>query len=600
MSSFFNSLADKAQTALNSSSIGQQIQSKLGGAGEHHASTDGAAQGGRSSTLGNLSYQFRNLQMQYSNVSPIQRVITSEKGVILDFSSVSRDAKAQSKELYTWGQAEHEDLKDVTDRLAYLNFVHGSLSSTLAQKLDSARASLKILRDAENSIAPRRQQRNAVQVQINRIEHEKPKGLENRLADLKAQQKKLDADDENSEREIEILKRKGVKDSEAWKWAAIREYGEKLILLAQASESIVDALPSVPPTAAQPYGGAQSTAATRASLQYALDHYKPGSISHAFQPSNADLGRSDSRSFGVTHATELSNIALPASRPGSRPGTPPTNIRRESHEAPGSPVLPVNPASLNNEPAKIPPSPRRSSISSVGFGALNLHPEGSHDSQEQPLGAGMDGPTVAETGVPLSAGADGPGPSSGSLLDLKARHSPSPSPRLLPSSYPVPGRDNSAISPIPSLPPPHMDTPPTAYKSPVEGSGGAVPALPTYSAGATPAKLESAEEEKARLQREERERLLHAEAPAAAPAPVQKYESAEEEKARLQREEREHILSGETSTAKKYESAEEEKKRLEREERDKLLNEGSSGSQNPGRKDMDEDDEGHPPAYQDF
>ena len=73
MSSFFNSLADKAQTALNSSSIGQQIQSKLGGVtGEHHGGAgEGSAQGGpggKSSTLGNLTHQFRSLQMQYSYV----------------------------------------------------------------------------------------------------------------------------------------------------------------------------------------------------------------------------------------------------------------------------------------------------------------------------------------------------------------------------------------------------------------------------------------------------------------------------------------------------------------------------------------------------
>lgn len=398
------------------------------------------------------------------------------------------------------------------------------------------------------------------------------------------------------------------------------QYGEKLILLAQASESIVDALPSDPPTATQPYHGAQSTAATRASLQYALDHYKPGSISHAFQPSDADLGRSDSRSFGVTHATELSNIATPGSRPGSRPGTPPMNIRRDSHDSPGhmlspgSPVMPVNPASLNNEPAKIPSSPKRTTIStgSAGVGMLDLQPGAGHDAHGQEPAPSMDGPTVAETGVPLSAGVDGPGPSSGSLLDLKARHSPSPSPRLPPSSFPVPGREGSsssssntslpAVSPIPSLPPPHTDAPASvAYNPPAGPPGGAAPVLPSYSTGATPAKPESAEEEKARLQREERERFLRGDVPTVSvPVPVKKFESAEEEKARLQREDRERILQGESSTAapKKYETAEEEKKRLEREERDRLLNEGPSGNQNPSRKDTD--DEGQPPAYQDF
>ena len=39
----------------------------------------------------------------------------------------------------------------VTDRLAYLNFVQGSLASSLAQKLDAARSPLKALRDAETS-----------------------------------------------------------------------------------------------------------------------------------------------------------------------------------------------------------------------------------------------------------------------------------------------------------------------------------------------------------------------------------------------------------------------------------------------------------------
>jgi len=44
--------------------------------------------------------------------TPVQKIITSEKGLSMDFDNVSRDSKAQSKELYTWGQTEAEDLKD--------------------------------------------------------------------------------------------------------------------------------------------------------------------------------------------------------------------------------------------------------------------------------------------------------------------------------------------------------------------------------------------------------------------------------------------------------------------------------------------------------
>jgi hypothetical protein len=47
-----------------------------------------------------------------SVTSPVQKIITAEKGVAIDFDSVSRDSKTQSKELYTWGQGEAEDIRD--------------------------------------------------------------------------------------------------------------------------------------------------------------------------------------------------------------------------------------------------------------------------------------------------------------------------------------------------------------------------------------------------------------------------------------------------------------------------------------------------------
>ena len=45
-------------------------------------------------------------------MTPVQKIITTKKGIALDFDNVSRDAQAHSKELYMWGQSENEDLKD--------------------------------------------------------------------------------------------------------------------------------------------------------------------------------------------------------------------------------------------------------------------------------------------------------------------------------------------------------------------------------------------------------------------------------------------------------------------------------------------------------
>lgn len=41
----------------------------------------------------------------------------------MDYDSVSRDAQAHSKELYTWGQTETDDLKD--------GKLHGLLTSSM-------------------------------------------------------------------------------------------------------------------------------------------------------------------------------------------------------------------------------------------------------------------------------------------------------------------------------------------------------------------------------------------------------------------------------------------------------------------------------------
>lgn len=117
----------------------------------------------------------------------------------------------------------HRSAYIVTDRLAYLNFVQGSLASTLATKLDTARAPFKALRDAETAIAPRRNIRTNLHNQLAKLEHDQQKGQEKKIAEIKDQIRKAELDDASQEREIEILKRKAARESERLKWEAIRE-----------------------------------------------------------------------------------------------------------------------------------------------------------------------------------------------------------------------------------------------------------------------------------------------------------------------------------------------------------------------------------------
>ncbi|EDR15014.1 uncharacterized protein LACBIDRAFT_291511 [Laccaria bicolor S238N-H82] len=535
--SFLASFADKAQSAINASPLAAHLPANLSSrptspdAANQPSANDSAAQGGhKSHTFDAIQHQFRSLQQQYSTTSPVQKVITAEKGVAIDFDSVSRDSKAQSKELYTWGQSEAEDLKDVTDRLAYLNFVQGSLASSLAIKLDSARASMKALRDAEAALLPRRNIRAGIQNQIGRLEHAQQKGTEKTISDLRGQLKKAEQDDLPLEREIELLKRKAVRESERLKWEALREYGEKLVLLSQTATPIIAALPTLPPNQASPYTGAQVTGAARASLQRALDNYKTGHINLPPQVAGSDLSRSDTRSFGESHASELSNISTDSiSLQSSIPTTPPVVSQplaqvppTEQTSPPEQAVSPpINPLTLNQSPSPIP------AVVNAATTPIAL------DSGDTSITVPTIIPTVAETGVPVSAGPSGPGPASGSLHDIRGASS-----LAGPRSGGLPGNESQ----IP------------AYGE------------PPASNVASSQKLESAEEEKKRLAAAY---TLHDSAVASAPSTATPQAAA--------------------AVSPPHESAEEEKKRLEREERERFLQAGSSQGGPPKKDGADED-----------
>lgn len=111
----------------------------------------------------------------------------------------------------------------VTDRLAWLSYVHGSLAGTLANKIDSSRLSFKYLRDAENALAPRRNIRIGLQNQIAKIEHDQRKDQQQKLAELKVQLQRNEEEDATAEKDIELLKRKAIRETEQEKWEAIRE-----------------------------------------------------------------------------------------------------------------------------------------------------------------------------------------------------------------------------------------------------------------------------------------------------------------------------------------------------------------------------------------
>jgi len=109
----------------------------------------------------------------------------------------------------------------VTDRLAYFQFVQGSLATSLAEKLDAARLPLKSLRDKEDALAARRNVRNTHEQQIAKLESSS--GNERKINELEELLQRAYAEDEPLEKEVQLLERKAIRDSEQAKLEAIRE-----------------------------------------------------------------------------------------------------------------------------------------------------------------------------------------------------------------------------------------------------------------------------------------------------------------------------------------------------------------------------------------
>lgn len=373
-----------------------------------------------------------------------------------------------------------------------------------------------------------------------------------------------------------------------------------MILLSQASEVLIDEC--LPTSTGVPYTAKQRTADVRSTLQQSLDGWQPNpaiTANSPFKPLHTTGTLAPG--FGETHRQELEHTPSVVDQQKADQEALDAHHRTSAGPSPtggtGAVSTGINPAQLNNSPAPVPASTNvgaphspptagsptfpstdsvsKMSASAVGAGvavsALGTSPPSGGAARPgvaadvPPAGGDVPAiphPTIAETGAPVSS-AGGPGPASGSLK-----------------------------SGTPTKPSPTWGDPPVA-------SGGAG------------AKHETAEEEKKRLEREDRERFLrfgtgfNKPGGASAAGPSTKPNVPASATVAASANAGVPTTSSGTPTPSsqpRQESAEEEKRRLEREERDRVLRGdggGGSGQGQPPRGDNDPNADGEqpPPSY---
>ncbi len=278
-------------------------------------------------------------------------------------------------------------------------------------------------------------------------------------------------------------------------------------MVSQAAAILLDQLPTAEPTPNTPYQGKDLTARTKANLDSALDAWKPGMTTLSPSNSGGYGSSADTRSFGESHATELSRVNSYSELQKNQEHNVGGFVQPHSQGT----TEPVNPATLNNTPAPIPvglnPSGSGYGTASHGGPQYGSPPAISHMDNASAVdghGTGLQtqspaalaGPTVAEAGIPLSGGPSGPGPSSGNLSRG--------------GTWPAPGDGVGGFRGTETAEEEKARLAGT-YGSVAQPQGQAQPQAQVPSYGA-PASYESAEDEKKRLEREDREKILRGEA----------------------------------------------------------------------------------------
>ncbi|KNF03719.1 hypothetical protein PSTG_03241 [Puccinia striiformis f. sp. tritici PST-78] len=349
----------------------------------------------------------------------LQLLIKAQKSLVVDSEGLARDSHMVSKQLYHWACDQPDlALKDVGDRLAYMNYQVGDIQQQCSQTLERSRSDLKDIRNLENELIKLREREKALQLQINKSQQDSRKKVDSTMI---AEHENIVSKIKETEEKIPTEKRRLIKSSYTTQFEALREMGDKLMIIAHFGDLLLNELPEDDQI---PYSAQDKTAQIKGAASLTLSDYHQTvhstPINHPLSLSSS-LHRSDTRLFGETHPhilTEGSNDSQGSGNIGSSTDIHHSSTRPSSNYSSVNQVINNQPAmipSSSSQPPKLPNRPSTSFVqgsSSQAGGGFN---EGSGEKKQGLLSMPMpsvdlphDQPTVAEVGAHVPTTTNGP------------------------------------------------------------------------------------------------------------------------------------------------------------------------------------------------
>lgn len=158
----------------------------------------------------------------------------------------SRERRDAARQLSLWGADNEDDVSDITDKLGVLIYEIGELEDQFIDRYDQYRITIKSIRDIEGSVQPSRDRKHKITDQIAYLKYKDPQSP--KISILEQELVRAEAESLVAEAQLSNITREKLKASFSYQFDSIREYAEKVALIAGYGKALLELLDDSPVT----------------------------------------------------------------------------------------------------------------------------------------------------------------------------------------------------------------------------------------------------------------------------------------------------------------------------------------------------------------
>jgi hypothetical protein len=176
----------------------------------------------------------------------LAQLIKMEKNLMRLIEITARERKDVAKQLSVWGEANDDDILDITDKLGVLIYEIGELEDQFIDRYDQYRITIKLIRDIELSVQPLRERKQKITDQIAYLKYKDPQLP--KINVLEQELVRAEAESLVAEAQLSNITREKLKTAFNYQFDLTREHAEKIALIAGYGKALLELLDESPVT----------------------------------------------------------------------------------------------------------------------------------------------------------------------------------------------------------------------------------------------------------------------------------------------------------------------------------------------------------------